>query len=224
MSKRSDTAAATFNDHATTAIPYGLPEEQLAQSPGAGQAARPAVVREPATVNEQVKEPMLGAPISPRMPPPRLATSVSNETTEAVSARADDEDAPLFELFRPRSDDPKNIRQLRLAVMAMGVVLIALLMAVILRIGYLMTRDTARSSPPPSPIVSTTGDQAALPRAVRLTADVAVQLPPDARLKSHTLSGTVMSLHYEAPGGEGIVIIDLETGQPVSHVRLRGPN
>ncbi|MBX9925161.1 MAG: hypothetical protein K2Y05_02280 [Hyphomicrobiaceae bacterium] len=157
-------------------------------------------------------------------PATHAVSAAAPPSGSSESAKRDrDDDAPLFELFRPRPDDPKNIRNLRLAVMAMGVVLLALFMAVILRIGYLMTRDTAR------PTVSAAqaavdGNSAAVARIVRLTPDVAVQLPPSARLKGHTLSGNRISLHYEAPAGEGIMVVDLETGQPASHIRLRSSN
>lgn len=132
----------------------------------------------------------------------------------------DDDTESLFQLFKPRPDDPSSIRYLRAAVLTMGVVLVVVFVIVIGRIAYLVTRPVAVSSPPIAGAGLSAGP-IAVPPGLALAPDIQLQLPPQSRLKSHTLSGNRLSVHYEAAAGEGIMILDLETGRALSHVRVK---
>ncbi|MDZ4841318.1 MAG: hypothetical protein SH859_04120 [Hyphomicrobium aestuarii] len=170
---------------------------------------------------------------SPTQATPATETGLSEapvSTRETDRHHVDDE-APLFELFKPRPDDPKSIRNLRFAVMAMGVILIVLFITVIARVGYLMMRNSpgdarelqsvvARGAVSSPTLPSADASSPIAARATRLVADVKVLLPPSSRVRSHMLSGNRLSVQYEAAAGDGIMIIDLETGQALSHVRL----
>lgn len=97
----------------------------------------------------------------------------------------------------------------------MGAILGVLFLSVIARVYYLMSRDTTSVATQPvrADVGPAFGPQ-------NLTADVKLRLPANAQIKSHTLSGSVLSLHYASPAGEGIMIIDLASGRPASHVRV----
>ncbi len=120
-----------------------------------------------------------------------------------------------FELLRARPDDPPNIRMLRLAVIVMSAVLAGGVVAVIARIVYLTTRQ-------PSSIVAFQASPGTAMAAATWAADIPVALPAGSKVRSQSLSGNRLSVHYEAPGGDGILIVDLQTGLPVSHVHLSG--
>jgi hypothetical protein len=91
--------------------------------------------------------------------------------------------------------------------------------AVIARIVYLTTR-------PPTPITASPTVNSAPVSSVTdsktVAADIAVALPAGSKVRSQSLSSNRLSVHYEAPGGDGILIIDLETGRTISHVHLSG--
>ncbi len=116
-----------------------------------------------------------------------------------------------FELLRASPDDTPNIRLLRFAVIGMAVVLALGLIAVFGRLFYLATRPItqAGTSQSASAVVSGAG----------LT-DVRLALPVGAKVRSHSISGSQLAVLYEAPTGDGIVVIDLETNRQRSHVRV----
>ncbi|MDX2159203.1 MAG: DUF6476 family protein [Hyphomicrobiaceae bacterium] len=98
-------------------------------------------------------------------------------------------DAAVPDMFTP-----SQIRLLKIAVIVMGVILLAGLVAVIGRIVYLVN-----SGPRP--------DAAAGQLSGQLPA--AVALPAGASIRHIALSGNRLAIHYEAPGGSGIRIVDL---------------
>jgi hypothetical protein len=120
-----------------------------------------------------------------------------------------------FELLRSRPDDPPNIRWLRFAVVGMGVILILGLATMVARIVYLTTR--------PAVAVSVTPDakQTNAQGTATIASDMALALPLGAKVRTQSLSGNRLSVHYDGPGGEGIVILDLETGRTISQVRIQ---
>lgn len=122
------------------------------------------------------------------------------------------EPVDTFSLLRPRDDDPPNIRALRLAVLGMGALMVVGFGVVIARIVYLTTRPPAVSDSP-TPAV---GPQT----QAKPGPDTTLALPADAKVLSQSLSGTRLSVHYAAGGDESIVILDLETGQPISRIRI----
>lgn len=100
----------------------------------------------------------------------------------------------------------RHIRMLRFAVIAMGVVLVLGFVAVIARIVYLVNRSSDTAS---APAVSQP-----LKDAGRLA------LPPGASVRTMSLSGSRLAVHYDGPSGSGIVIMDLATGAPASRIEI----
>lgn len=96
-------------------------------------------------------------------------------------------------------------RTLVFIVVFLGLLIVAGIVAVVLRIIYL-------SSQPPA--------QQALPAAPAEAAGEAVQLalPAGAVVKSLSLAGDRMAVHYEAPGGAGIAVVDVASGAVVRRV------
>jgi hypothetical protein len=55
---------------------------------------------------------------------------------------------------------------------------------------------------------------------VPLSSGAGLQLPAGAQVRSISLSGDRLAVHYEAQGSEGVAVIDLATGQPVASVGI----
>lgn len=128
------------------------------------------------------------------------------------------EPVDTFQMLRANPNDPPNIRMLRLAVIGMGLILVLGVAAVIGRIAYLAMRQSV-----PVVTISGSGPGASEPAPASpgvLSADVRLALPPGAKVRSQSLAGSRLAVHYEGVGGEGIIILDLETGRPVSQVRI----
>ena len=123
-----------------------------------------------------------------------------------AAPRATDEDEPQAAslLGNVNLSDPQ-VRALRIAVIVMGVLIVMGrgLVAVIGRIIYLMARPSGQ-------ITSHCG---------QLTPEIAAPLPGGAHIKSVTLQGDRLAIHYEAAAGAGIVVIDLASGKTLSRVR-----
>jgi hypothetical protein len=49
---------------------------------------------------------------------------------------------------------------------------------------------------------------------------VRLALPDGAQVRSMSLSGDRLAVHFDAPGGGGIAIVDLASGQAVSRIEL----
>jgi len=92
---------------------------------------------------------------------------------------------------------------LKFVVIALGVLLVVGLATVIGRIIYLAL------APPAQPFASST-----------VTSDQTLQLPPGSEVRSISLSGNQMAVHYEMPEGSGIAVLDLATGRKITHVSI----
>lgn len=92
---------------------------------------------------------------------------------------------------------------LKFVVVALGVVMVAGLALVIGRIIYLA------SAPPAQPAASST-----------VSSNQTLQLPHGSEVRSISLSGNQMAVHYEMPEGSGIAILDLATGRETTHVSI----
>ena len=92
---------------------------------------------------------------------------------------------------------------LKFVVVALGVVLVAGLATVIGRIIYLA------SAPPAQPVASST-----------VSSNQTLQLPHGSEVRSISLSGNQMAVHYEMPEGSGIAVLDLATGREATHVSI----
>jgi hypothetical protein len=105
-----------------------------------------------------------------------------------------------------RSDQASHGRAqsiLKFIVVALGVLLVAGLAIVIGRIIYLA------SAPPAQPVASSP-----------VSANQTLQLPPGSEVRSISLSGNQMAVHYEMPEGSGIAVLDLSTGRKATHVSI----
>lgn len=115
-----------------------------------------------------------------------------------------------FSLLSGRADDPASLTRLRFAVIGMGVLLAVGVATLIGRIFYLMTR-----TPPP---------EAQNEGAITASAgDITAALPAGARAIQQSVSGSQLSVLYEGPAGQGIVIIDLKTGREAGRVLFKPP-
>ena len=127
-------------------------------------------------------------------------------------------DTHSFSMLRAQPGDPPQLRVLRIAVVGMGLVLVVGTALVISRIIYLATQPLPVASSSPGlalPVAMQPG-----PPALGLVAEARLALPAGAKVRTHAISGSLLSVHYEAPGGEGIAIVDLTTGRQVSLVRI----
>jgi hypothetical protein len=121
-----------------------------------------------------------------------------------------------FALLRSSPDDAPNITRLRFAVMAMAGLLVLGFITVIGRIMYLVTRPSIQAD-----ISAPGGSFAQLPAtAGSWTPQIQLMLPAGAHVKSQALSGQWLSVHFDGPSGEGLVIVDLATGRELARVRL----
>lgn len=103
-------------------------------------------------------------------------------------------------------------RLLVFIVSFLGLLIIAGLTAVVLRIIYL-------SSTPSAPREAQEATQET-PAAAALPSQDRLDLPAGAVVKSVSLSGDRLAVHYEAPSGAGIAIFDLAGGAVVRRVEV----
>ena len=108
---------------------------------------------------------------------------------------------------KPMFDDAQ-MRKLRLAVIGMGAVLLLGFATVIGRIVYLLNRPAVDPS-----IVAVTSAGAP-------PADFRLALPAGASVRTLSLSGNRLAVHYDGPSGPGIAIVDLATGRAVQRVEI----
>ena len=106
---------------------------------------------------------------------------------------------------------PPQMRALKIAVVVMGVILVAGFAAIVVRIIYLTSNKPAIAAVPAGPATL------ALPLA-----DVRLALPPGAEVKSVTLDGNRLAVHHSGggPKDDTITIIDLATGRIISRVAI----
>ncbi|HRN87913.1 MAG TPA: hypothetical protein PK271_04870 [Hyphomicrobium sp.] len=97
-------------------------------------------------------------------------------------------------------------RTLVFIVVFLGLLIVAGIVAVVLRIIYLSSQPAAQ--------------QAALPAvAAEEAADAArLALPTGAVVKSISLAGDRLAIHYEAAGGAGIAVVDVASGAIVRQI------
>ncbi len=96
-------------------------------------------------------------------------------------------------------------RNLKILIAGMGMLIVLGLGAVILRI---VTGGGAQQ-------------QAGVATSVLAPAggEIAVELPPGAKVISVSVSGNRLAVHHDSPAGTGIAIIDLDTGRRVADVK-----
>ncbi|HEX2842251.1 hypothetical protein [Hyphomicrobium sp.] len=112
-----------------------------------------------------------------------------------------------------RETDDAEARKMKERVLVfivafLGLLIVAGIAAVVLRIIYLS------STPVAQPAISSEGGGAGTTEAARL------ELPPGAVVKSVSASGDRLAVHYETPAGSGIVVLDLATGAVLRRVEI----
>ncbi len=109
-------------------------------------------------------------------------------------------EAPEAGAGRPTNTFERN---LKIVVIAMGLLIVLGVLTVIGRIIYLASRGGAQSS-----------SSGALATAPRLA------LPAGAAIRSLSMSGDRLAIHFDAASGAGIAILDLASGKVMSRVEL----
>jgi hypothetical protein len=103
------------------------------------------------------------------------------------------------------ASDLRLQRILKFVVVALAILLFAGLSAVIWRVIYL---------------ASPTATQPAAAPSLAIRPEQSLQLPAGALVRSLSLSGNRIAVHYEAASGAGIAIFDLKTGRIVSDIAV----
>jgi hypothetical protein len=97
---------------------------------------------------------------------------------------------------------PAQIRFLKIAVVAMGLIIVVSIIAIVARLVYLAATHTSRSS------------------AAAATLEARLPLPPGAVVRQIAISGDRLAVHYEGPAGPGVNVLDLATGRLATRVTL----
>lgn len=102
----------------------------------------------------------------------------------------------------------QQIARLKVAIVVMTAVLVIGVITLIGRIIYLASNRTDAAATPPA-------------AASILKPEAAVALPPGHDVKSIGMSGNRLVVHHVGPTGDGVVILDLTTGQVASRIAIR---
>jgi len=121
--------------------------------------------------------------------------------TDAADAAPAAAAAPM-----PNSAEARLQRTMKIVVVALGVLLFAGLATVAGRIIYLASAKTTQPPPAPRPAVP--------PEAM-------LRLPAGAQVRSMSLSGDRLAVHYEAAGAEGIAVYDLAAGRALTDIGIK---
>ncbi len=118
-----------------------------------------------------------------------------------------------------------QIRFMKRAIAVMSTILVLGFMLLIWRIMNLTGDKTSPSAPAGAASTSKPGianGVATLPLAQPLSFKALAQLslPPNAQIRQISLSGQLLAVHYSAPEGRAIAIIDLASGETISTVRV----
>ena len=106
----------------------------------------------------------------------------------------------------PNAAEARLQRTMKIVVVALGVLLFAGLATVAGRIIYLASAKTTQPPPAPRPAVP--------PEAM-------LRLPAGAQVRSISLSGDRLAVHYEAADVEGIAVYDLAAGRALTDIGIR---
>ncbi|MBS0241767.1 MAG: hypothetical protein JSS20_06285 [Proteobacteria bacterium] len=124
-------------------------------------------------------------------------------------------DRPADEAPRPMYS-PSQLRMLRISVVVMGVILLFGFVAVIGRIVWLVNSGSQK---PPQASVAAPGSAMPAATVPVQPAPLSRNLPPlglplGAGVRSISLSGDRLAVHFEGPQGSGLKIIDLSGREP----------
>lgn len=105
----------------------------------------------------------------------------------------------------PSAAEARLQRNLRIVVIALAALIFAGLATVIGRVIYL---------------ASGTSTQRAVPSSAEPPEGASLQLPAGVQVRSISLSGDRLAVHYEGAGAEGIALVDLKTGQTQTSIPI----
>lgn len=132
------------------------------------------------------------------------------------------------------AEEARLQRNLKIVVAALGLLIFVGLATIAGRLIYLAssgeTQPRAEIFPRPRPPGEeaqaaperATGDAAtaAARKVPNLAAPLQLQLPTGAEVRSVSLSGRQLAIHHAGDGGEGILVLDLDSGKVVARVDL----
>ena len=121
------------------------------------------------------------------------------QATETMNA------PPSDAVAQPTSADARLQRNLKMVVFGLAVLIFAGLAAIAGRIIYLASGASTQ------PAAS----------SLALRPEQILALPRGATVRSVSLSGDRLAVHYEAGGDDGIAILDLQTGRTVTSVGIK---
>jgi hypothetical protein len=134
----------------------------------------------------------------------------SDAAVTATDPRPPADTAPAMDAAQARLQ-----RTLKLVVAGLAALLLAGLLTVVGRVIYLAssprTQPGAATAAAPAPASAGAG-------AIR--PELKLALPPGAQVKSVSLAGNRLAVHYDAGAGSGIAVIDLETGRTITNVAI----
>ncbi|HEY8248741.1 MAG TPA: hypothetical protein VIG38_15890 [Hyphomicrobium sp.] len=105
----------------------------------------------------------------------------------------------------PSGAEARLQRNLKLVVIGLAVLLFAGLATIVGRVIYLAS---GASTQPAAPSLAIRPEQS-------------IGIPAGAQVRSVSLSGDRLAVHFEAAGTEGIAVLDLQTGQTITTVGLK---
>lgn len=141
--------------------------------------------------------------------------TTAGHTAEAKAAKAvtERDTGAAAEATIP-GPNPKLERHLVFVVVLLGLMIVAGLVAVIGRVIYLSSQGEKQPASDAAPRAAAAPlHPAAAAGAVPFT------LPAGAEIKSIALDGARLAVHYAAPGGDGILVVDQATGETLSHLK-----
>jgi uncharacterized protein DUF6476 len=122
------------------------------------------------------------------------------QASEAMSAPQSMETSP-----GPTAAELRLQRNLKIIVIALAVLMLAGLVAIVGRVIYLASGSPTQPAAP----------------SLAIRHEQSLGLPAGAQVRSVSLSGNWLAVHYEAAGAEGIAVLDLQTGQVITSVGIK---
>ena len=133
-----------------------------------------------------------------------VTRAMSTQTSPKPITASEVEDGNSVSLLAGVQLNDPQVRALRIAVIAMGALIVMGLIALIGRIIYIVARPSTQTA-------SSSGV---------LAPEIKASLPSGAVVRTVSLNGDRMAIHYDAPTGAGIAIVDLSSGRTLSNIRL----
>jgi len=105
----------------------------------------------------------------------------------------------------PSGTEVRLQRNLKIIVIALAVLIGAGLATIVGRVIYLASGSPTQPAAP----------------SLAIGSEQSLGLPAGAQVRSVSLSGNWLAVHYEAAGAEGIAVLDLQTGQAITSVGIK---